>query len=87
MHEIIDFKVKTRCIVHFQSEEMRGTHMVYYQVCIGPDLQYSPSGEFVFFDATIVDEKNRPESQIHGWKCVDDVIIDEEIEILKQEAA
>ena len=76
MRELIQIKEPTRCIVHFKQDEEVASRMpariIRYQVVIG-DNQYSPSGNFIRFNAD-------SDNEIHGWVAVQDIIIDEELE-------
>ena len=74
--EIISFDRPTRCIVHYLQHEGKG-QMPYFQVLIDGGL--SPSGEFIRF--------NHPDSEIHGWTRVEDIVIDEVLEHLEEERA
>ncbi len=74
MQSIIDFDKPTRCIVHLENERNKGLE-TYYQVCIDPDpANFSPLGDFIRFNFV------SGENEIHGWKRVDDVIVDEVLE-------
>ena len=84
MHEIYSLKRKVKALVHFHSEELRGSHIPYYQVQLGPNSIYSPTGDFIRFDCTVLDSKGKPESEIHGWKRLEDLVIDEILEKVEE---
>jgi len=72
MHELLTFDVDTRCIVHFKEQEGMPAKP-YYQVMIGPDTLYSPTKDFIRFN-------HAEDCEIHGWRLVDSIIIDEVLE-------
>ena len=88
MRKLIELKGVTTFICHFVSEEIRPAYP-YYQCTIDPNNPetFSPSKEFVRFNQAVT--HGLPVSEIHGWRRIEDIVIDEILEELeaKQEAA
>ncbi len=76
MEEIVKFEHPTLCIVHLESDIAKGITDTFYQVLIDTKEEgnLSPSGDFYRFNF-----KN-DESEIHGWKRVSDIVVDEVLE-------
>lgn len=80
MMEIVSFDRPTRAIVHFASDEGRA-RVIYYQVLIDTQKtgSLSPTGDFIRFN-------HGAECEIHGWVRVADLVIDEVLEVIEDEA-
>ncbi len=80
MQEIITIDYKAQMIVHFRQDENPLRRTVAYQVLWNPD-NLSPSGDFIRF-SSIGEEI----SEIHGWVRVEDIVVDEILERIEEEA-
>lgn len=79
MQEIVSIKQPTDALVVFIPESGRPMcHTVVYQVHIDPS-KLSPSGDFIRFDHA--DSQGNVQSEIHGWKRVDEIEIVEILEV------
>ena len=85
MREMVEFTRKTRFICHYVAQEVLAQNFralpAYFQCEIDPDNPntFSPSGEFVYFSQASDD--GFPNSQIHGWTRISDIVIDEILKV------
>lgn len=85
MLEMVKIEGPTSFICHFKDQENMPA-FPYYQCYFDPQdtNTVSPSGDFVRFACDHPDPERR--SEIHGWRKIEDIVIDEILTELEQEA-